>query len=173
MLGLLLAIRVRKQSSRQLMHSLISQPLVRLDQYVRVKSLPHCNNAIHNSHAELAAEDSDEVHEPGECGSVGGARQCARFEAFEDDAAHQADIRESQGERHENLYDLKAVSRPRAIYMGPKYAAHASQAQTYYQNQPRGGVNHEHGNQPYKSKHRKCHPGQGVAGLKRTVALNV
>src|SRR6516164_8112315 len=111
---------MRQHSCCQRMQSLISKPFVHLHQYVRVKFLPHRKDAVQSSHADLAAEDTDKVHESAERGCLGGARQSARFESFEDDAAHQPDVSASQGGGHQKFYELKAVSRPRTIHMGPE-----------------------------------------------------
>src|SRR5215472_16032752 len=95
-----------------------------------MKFLPHRKEAVHNRHADLAAEDTVKVHESGKRSCIGGARQSACFKSFEDDAAHQADVSASQGGGHQKFYDLKAVSRPRTIQMGPEPTAHSAQSQS-------------------------------------------
>src|SRR5215469_1413820 len=98
---------MRLHSRRQHMHSVIGKPLIHLNQYVRVKFLPHRKDAVHSSHTDLAAEETDEVHESGERSCIGGARQSARFESFENDAAYQSDVSASQSSGHQKFYDLK------------------------------------------------------------------
>ena len=68
------------------------------------------NEASHSSYADLAAEDSHQVHESGECGDVRGACQGARFERFQDNAADQSDVCACQSERQQKLNYFEAIS---------------------------------------------------------------
>ena len=76
-------------------------------QQVGVKLLPHRNEAGHNSYTDLAAENTDKVHESRECGGIGGARQGARFEPLQNDAAHQADVGARESGREKKLHYRK------------------------------------------------------------------
>ena len=72
-------------------------------QHVRVKLLAHRNESGHGSYTQLAGEDTDEMHEPGKRGGLGGACQHSRLERFQNDAAYQTDIGACESGRKKKL----------------------------------------------------------------------
>ncbi len=89
-----------------------------------MKLLPHAIKTGHSSHADLAAENTDEMHESRKRGGFGGAGQSARFERLQNDTAYQADVGAREPGRQEELHDLETASRPRSIEVRADPAAH-------------------------------------------------
>ena len=80
-----------------------------------MKLLAYVGEARHHRDADLAAEKSYEVHEPGEGTRVGEAVQCTCFEGFKDDAANESHIATRKRDRQDKFDDLKAASIPRGV----------------------------------------------------------
>src|SRR5260370_11819954 len=80
-----------------------------------MKLPPHRNESGHPGYPDLAAENTDEVHESGERGSLGNARQGARFQRLENDTTHQADVGAREPYGQQQLDHLEAASRPRRV----------------------------------------------------------
>lgn len=138
-----------------------------------MKFLPHRDKAGHDGDADLAAEDADKVHKSGDGSSVCGSLQGSSFKRLDDDAAHQAYVGARQADRQQQFHTLEGISCPRRIRVRPQPTADGAHREPHGQNQPRIGVDHDHGNQPDHGEHGHGNPGESVPGFERTVLLNI
>src|SRR5215472_17114171 len=102
-----------------------------------MKLLPQRKKPGHTSDSDLAAKDPDKVHEPRERGGKCGTGQGTRFEALQNDAADEPDIRTCKPGREEKLYHLEAGSCPRSVDVRVDPARHRNDRQPEAQNQSR------------------------------------
>src|SRR5215471_21467803 len=107
-----------------------------------MKLLPLRKKASHSSDSDLAAKDTDKVHEPRERGGKCSTGQGTRFEAFQNDAADEPDIRARKPGREEKLDHLEAGSCPRGIDVRVDPARHRYDRQPEAQDQSRVRVDH-------------------------------
>src|SRR5215471_2336671 len=113
-----------------------------------MKLLPQRKKAGHTSDSDLTAKDPDEVHEPRERGGKCSTGQGTRFEAFQNDAADEADIRACKPSREEELYDLEAAACPRSVDVRVDPARNRYNRQPEAQNQSRVRVDDCRRDQP-------------------------
>ena len=92
--------------------------------------LSHRNQTGHDRYTDLTAENTDKVHESGECGGIRGAGQSTRFESLQNDAADQADVGARQPGREQKLHELEVVPCPRTIDVCTDPAAHRAERES-------------------------------------------